>query len=47
MQINKKNIAVLGGGNSSEFTISLKSAEAVAQNIDAEKYNVFVIQIIH
>lgn len=43
--MNKKNIAVLAGGNSSEFFISLKSAENVANEIDKEKYNVFVIQI--
>ncbi len=41
----KKNIAVLAGGNSSEFFISLKSAEAIAQHLNKEKYNVFVIQI--
>ncbi len=42
---NKKNIAVLAGGNSSEFFISLKSAENIATEIDKEKYNVFVVQI--
>ncbi|MCF6364967.1 MAG: D-alanine--D-alanine ligase [Bacteroidales bacterium] len=42
---NKKNIAVLAGGNSSEFFISLKSAENVANEIDKEKYNVFTVQI--
>ncbi len=42
---DKKNIAVLAGGNSSEFFISLKSAETVANAIDKEKYNVFVVQI--
>jgi len=42
---NKKNTAVLAGGNSSEFFISLKSAENVANEIDKEKYNVYVVQI--
>jgi len=42
---NKKNIAVLAGGNSSEFFISLKSAENVANEIDKERYNVYVVQI--
>lgn len=42
---NKKNIAVLAGGNSSEFFISLKSAENVANGINKEKYNVYVVQI--
>jgi len=41
----KKNIAVLTGGNSSEFFISLKSAENVANEINKEKYNVYVVQI--
>jgi len=41
----KKNIAVLAGGDSSEFVVSLKSAAAVAEHLDKTKYNVFVIQI--
>lgn len=41
----KKNIAVLTGGNSSEFFISLKSAENVANEINKKKYNVYVVQI--
>ncbi len=41
----KKNIAIIGGGNSSEFDISMKSAKAVFQNIDNEKYNAFLIQL--
>ncbi|NOZ34617.1 MAG: D-alanine--D-alanine ligase [Chlorobi bacterium] len=43
--MNKKNIAVLAGGNSSEFFISLKSAETVANEIDKKKYNVYTVQI--
>ncbi len=42
---NKLNIAVLAGGNSSEFFISLKSSETIANNIDKDKYNVYVVQI--
>lgn len=41
----KKNIAVLSGGNSSEFVVSLKSASAVAEHINKEKYNVYIVQI--
>ncbi len=41
----KKNIAVIGGGNSSEYFISLQSAETIAKAIDKEKYNVYTIQI--
>ncbi|NPA68551.1 MAG: D-alanine--D-alanine ligase [Chlorobi bacterium] len=43
--MDKKNIAVLAGGNSSEYFISLKSAETVAGAINKEKYNVFTVQI--
>lgn len=42
---NKKNIAVLAGGNSSEYFISLKSAETIANEIDKERYNVYTVQI--
>ena len=42
---NKLNIAVLAGGNSSEFFISLKSSETIANSIDKDKYNVYVVQI--
>ncbi len=41
----KKNVAVLAGGNSSEFFISLKSAKVVSENINKNKYNVFEVQI--
>jgi D-alanine-D-alanine ligase len=41
----KINIAVLAGGDSSEFQISVLSAESVAQNLNKEKYHVYVIQI--
>ena len=38
-----KNIAIITGGDSKEFDISLKSAETVYKNIDREKYNPFLI----
>lgn len=43
--VHKKNIAVLAGGNSSEFHISLKSGETIANELDKERYNVYSIQI--
>ncbi len=43
--MNKKNIVVLAGGNSSEFFISLKSAETIANELDKERYNVYTVQI--
>ena len=41
----KKNIAVLAGGYSSEYVISLRSAETIVENIDKELFNVFLIHI--
>ena len=40
--MGKKNIAVIAGGDSSEFAVSLKSAEGIFSFLDKEKYNVFV-----
>lgn len=42
----KKNIAVVMGGYSSEFEISLKSGEVVYNNISKEKYNVYKVHIL-
>ncbi len=41
----KKNIAVIAGGNSSEYFISLQSAETIANTIDKNKYNVYTVLI--
>lgn len=41
----KKNIAVVMGGYSSEYKISLKSGQVVCENLDKNKYNVFAIHI--
>jgi D-alanine-D-alanine ligase len=37
----KKNIAVVAGGYSSEYEVSLRSAETVSASIDPERYNVY------
>lgn len=42
---NKINTAILAGGDSSEYFISLKSAEAIAGNLNKEKYNIYVVQV--
>ena len=42
---NKINTAILAGGDSSEYFISLQSAEAIAGNLDKKKYNVYIVQI--
>ena len=38
----KKNIALVAGGYSGEYEISIRSAGQIAQNIDREKYNVYI-----
>ena len=42
---NKKNIAVVAGGFSGEYDISIQSAETIYNNIDTNKYNVYKIII--
>ncbi|MBN2237050.1 MAG: D-alanine--D-alanine ligase [Bacteroidales bacterium] len=41
----KKKIALIAGGNSGEYPISIKSANMVALHIDSLKYEVFLIEI--
>lgn len=43
--MDKKNIAVLYGGNSSEAVISIKSGKMVMQSIDFMKYNAYGVLI--
>ncbi len=38
-----KNIAIVCGGNSGEFEISMASGKVAYENIDREKYNLFLI----
>lgn len=42
---NKPNIAVISGGDSSEFIVSVKSGANVYKAIDTEKYNPWLIQM--
>lgn len=44
--MRKKNIAVVMGGYSSEFEISLQSGQVVCDSIDKNKYHVFPIHIL-
>ena len=39
----KKNIAIVAGGDSSEYIISLNSADQIAKWIDKAKYNVYTV----
>jgi len=41
----KKNIAVVMGGYSSEYLISLKSGTVVCENLDSNKYNIYPVHI--
>jgi len=41
----KKNIALLAGGYSGEFVISIKTAETIEKNLDTELYNIYKIII--
>lgn len=41
----KKKIALLTGGNSSEYPISLRSATEMSKHIDKEKYELYLITI--
>ena len=42
----KKNIAVVYGGDSSEFVVSVKSSINVYESIDSNKYNVWKVQMV-
>lgn len=44
-QNDKQNVAILFGGASSEYEVSLLSASSVLKNIDNEKYNIYKIGI--
>ncbi len=42
---NKPNIAIISGGNSSEFIVSVKSGANVYKAIDTDKFNPWLIQM--
>jgi len=41
----KQTVAILFGGHSAEYDVSLQSAASVIENLDSEKYNVILIGI--
>lgn len=41
--MEKRNIAIVAGGDSGEFAVSLKSAEGIYSFIDKDRYNVYVV----
>ena len=44
--MRKKNIAVVMGGYSTEFEISIQSGQVVCNSLDKNKYQVFPIHIL-
>lgn len=40
-----KNIAIVAGGDSSEWVVSMRSAQGLSTFIDSNKYNIFVVTI--
>lgn len=43
--MNKKRIAVIFGGNSTEYEVSLQSAYSVLKNINTDAFDIFPIGI--
>lgn len=43
--MNKKNVAIITGGFSGEYDISLKTAQTIDEYINKNKYNSFIIKI--
>ena len=43
--MNKKNIAIVCGGDSSEHDVSLRSAQGLYSFFDKERYNVYIVDI--
>jgi len=41
----KKNIAIISGGDSGEYEISVKSGQQLLQQIDQTKYNPYLVHI--
>ena len=44
--MEKKNIAVIAGGYSGEYVVSVNSAKTICENLDKEKYNVHLVLIV-
>lgn len=41
----KRNIAIIAGGDTSEYEVSLRSAKGIYSFIDKEKYNLYIIRL--
>ena len=45
ININKPNVAVIAGGDSSEFVVSVKSGANVLKAVDIERYNPWLVEM--
>lgn len=43
----KRNIAIVAGGYSSEWQVSMRSADGISSFLNKEKYNICIVTIIH
>src|SRR5690554_3863743 len=43
--MKRLNLAILFGGNSDEYEVSLSSAASVMQNLNRDKYNIIMVGI--
>jgi len=43
MEVMKRNVVVIAGGNSSEYEVSLKSGNHIFEEVDGEKYNKYLM----
>ena len=43
--MKKRTIAIVAGGDSSELTVSLRSAQGIYSFIDKERYNLFIVEM--
>ena len=41
----KRKIAIVAGGDTSEFQVSLRSAQGVLSFIDSDKYDLYVVEM--
>ena len=45
MNANKRTIAIVAGGDSSELVVSLRSAQGIYSFIDKERYNLYIVEM--
>ena len=45
MTINKRTIAIVAGGDSGEYEVSLRSAEGITSFLDKERYIIYTVII--